>query len=166
MFCPLWVLTKAMKRILPIALIVLVLASLLAAYGALVVGTGQRVTSPPLDRARRSYLTPEAAETLAMYSDPLPPGGPEPVRRPARGQALQRRPRDIGRFSADGPPRHPDWVHPDLRAFCAKLRAQDGGLPPEHPRFWLRQCLLEEGFDPCTREGAGRPDSSSHSRGR
>ena len=154
---------EVMKRTLRNASIVLFIAASLAVYAALVIGAAQRATSPPLDRARRSYLTPEAAETLAMYSDPLPPSGPEPVRRPARGQTLQRRQRDIGRFSADGPHIGAGWVrpgHPELRAFCAEVRARNGGLPPEHPRFWLRQCLLEEGFDPCTREGAGRPDST------
>ena len=163
---------EAMKRILRSASIVLLAATFLAAYAALVVGTGQRATSPA-PKARRSHLTPAAVETLAMYSDRSPPAPVEPVRRPGRdtglnrdwfpgaptnqagishrGQLFHSRPRDRPGLSHV-------WVrpgHPDLRAFCAKLRATDGGLPPEHPRFWLRHCLLEEGFDPCTREGRG-----------
>lgn len=59
-----------MKRTLRIASILLLLATAVAAYVVAVVGTGEKLSAPAADEAQASFLTPAAAETLALYSPP------------------------------------------------------------------------------------------------
>lgn len=63
-----------MKATLRLACIVLLIATTIAAYAVAVIGTGEKLSAPALDEAQGFYLTPAAAETLAMYASP--PGPP------------------------------------------------------------------------------------------
>lgn len=84
-----------MKATLRLACIALLIATAIAAYALLVIGTGETLSAPAVDEAQASYLTPAAAETLAMYAPPdTAVHEPGPLgRRPGREHLLRWPPR-------------------------------------------------------------------------